>query len=108
MPDAPHITADYQTLLNHLKAGMDKYMPEGTEKAYPVKELLGLVEPEGEDEQLELLRMMRAHLEEKESTTETAVSLLELKPNFFGLGFNLNEAFNRLLGKKKQKWRQDR
>ena len=26
------LTADYQTLLDHLKAGMDKYMPEGTEK----------------------------------------------------------------------------
>lgn len=31
MPDAPHITADYQTLLNCLKEGMDKYMPDGAE-----------------------------------------------------------------------------
>ena len=37
MPDDPVCSADYQTLLNHLKAGMDKYMPEGTEKVYPVK-----------------------------------------------------------------------
>jgi len=58
MPDDPHVTADYQTLLNHLKAGMGKYIPEGTEKAYPVKELLGLVMPERDDQILELLRGM--------------------------------------------------
>jgi small GTP-binding protein len=103
MPDAPHITADYQTLLNHLKAGLDNYMPEGAENVYPVKKLLGLVEPEGEDEMRQLMRKIETRLDGKESAAETVNHLIEMKPNFFGMGLNLNELFTRILGKKKQR-----
>lgn len=103
MPDDPHITADYQTLLNCLKEGIEKYMPDGAAKSYSVKELLGLVEPEGEDEMRQLMRKIETRLDGKESAAETVNHLIEMKPNFFGMGFNLNELFARILGREKQK-----
>ncbi len=88
MPDNPHVTADYQTLINHLKAGMDKYMPEGTEKAYPVKELLGLVMPDNHEQLMEMLRQLGKKIDKKD--------ILELKPNWNGFGIDLKELFRRL------------
>lgn len=88
MPDDPTVTADYQTLLNHLKAGMDKYMPEGSENVYQVKELLGLVEPDREDQIIRFLQMIKAQHDEKE--------ILELKPNWNGIGIDLKELFRRI------------
>jgi hypothetical protein len=50
MPDDPDRTADYETLLKHVKRGSDLYYAEGSDKEYSVKELLGLVQPKGKDE----------------------------------------------------------
>ncbi|CAK8721463.1 hypothetical protein KKHLCK_10715 [Candidatus Electrothrix laxa] len=102
MPDDPACSADYQTLLNCLEDGIERYRPDGAKRAYTVKELLGLVEPTKEDQVIELLQMISGQLDDKSSTTETAVKLLELKPNLFGVGFNLNELFSRF-GRGKQK-----
>ncbi|MGX9727959.1 MAG: COR domain-containing protein [Candidatus Electronema sp. VV] len=88
MPDAPHVTADYQTLLNCLKEGMERYMPDRAEKSYSVKELLGLVEPENHKQLMEALRMLGKKIDEKD--------ILELKPNWNGLGIDLKELFRRL------------
>jgi hypothetical protein len=88
MPDAPERTADYQTLLNYMKAGIDQYIPDGTAKPYPVKELLGLVEPESHTQVMEALRMLGKKIDDKD--------ILELKPNWNGLGFDLIELFRRL------------
>ncbi len=49
MPDDPERTADYETLLKHVKRGNDIYYAEGSDKEYSVKELLGLVQPENKD-----------------------------------------------------------
>ena len=92
MPDDPTVTADYQTLLDNVKDGIERYRPDGAKRAYNVHELLGLVEPSGKDEQMELLRMIKAQLDEKDS----------------GVGVNLNELFARVLGREKQKYRQKR
>jgi hypothetical protein len=96
MPDAPHQTADYETLQNCLKEGVERYLPDGAKKSYSVKELLGLVEPSKEDEQLALLRMIKAQIDEKESGSEVSNSLFELKPSVFGLAVNLNRLFENI------------
>ncbi len=88
MPDAPHVSADYQTLLNCMKEGIEKYMPDRAEKSYSVKELLGLVEPENHTQVMETLRMLGRKIDEKD--------ILELKPNWNGFGIDLKELFRRL------------
>jgi small GTP-binding protein len=103
MPDDPQVTADYQTLLDCVQDGIERYRPDGAKRTYSVKELLGLVEPDREEQIVELLRMVKAQLDEKESTTETANSLFELKPNIAGISLNVNELFARILGAKKQR-----
>ncbi|MCI5167772.1 MAG: hypothetical protein D3903_17205 [Candidatus Electrothrix sp. GM3_4] len=101
MPDDPAVTADYQTLLDNVEDGIERYRPDGAKRAYNVHELLGLVEPNQEDEQTELLRMIKAQMDENGSAIDIAL----LTPNFFGMGLNLNEAFKRILARKKQKRR---
>jgi hypothetical protein len=101
MPDDPGVTADYQTLLDNVEDGIERYRPDGAKRAYNVHELLGLVEPNQEDEQTELLRMIKAQMDENGSAIDIAL----LTPNFFGMGLNLNEAFKRILARKKQKRR---
>jgi hypothetical protein len=97
MPDDPAVTADYQTLLDSVQDGIKRCRPDGAARAYNVKELLGLIEPDREDEQLELLRMIKEQMDENESSMDIAL----LTPNFFGMGLNLNEAFKRLRNRKK-------
>ncbi|MCW5211466.1 leucine-rich repeat domain-containing protein [Desulfobulbus sp. TB] len=103
MPDDPTCSADYQTLLDCVEDRIERCRPDGAKRAYTVKELLGLVEPTREDQVVELLQMIRGQLDEKNSATKTAVNLFELKPNLFGVGFNLNEVFALIRDRKKQK-----
>ncbi|MCI5120749.1 MAG: hypothetical protein D3908_06075, partial [Candidatus Electrothrix sp. AUS4] len=101
MPDDPAVTADYQTLLDNVEDGIERYRPDGAKRAYQVRELLGLIEPEKEDEQLALLRMIKAQLDEKDSGAEVLNSLFDLKPGLFGVSINLNEVFKRILATQK-------
>ncbi len=94
MPDDKDVTADYQTLLDSVQDGIERIRPDGAKRAYNVKELLGQVEPSKEDEQLELLRMIKAQLDEKE--------LIEVKPGAFGVNVNLKELFARISAAKKR------
>jgi hypothetical protein len=103
MPDQPSITANYNTLLTYAKNGIDVYIPDGSETKYSVRKLLGLVEPEGEDEMRQAMRKIEAHLDEKESGSETFNSLFELKPSIFGVGLNMNEMFRLIQARDKKK-----
>jgi small GTP-binding protein len=103
MPDDPERTADYETLLKHAKRDSDIYYAEGSDKEYSVKELLGLVQPELEEETLRLLRKIDNQTDDRETKTEAFNSLFELKPNIAGIGLNLNEWFRRILAFVKQK-----
>ncbi len=103
MPDDPERTADYETLLKHAQRGSDIYYAEGSDKEYSVRELLGLVQPEEEEETLRLLRKIDKQTDADETGTEAFNSLFELKPNIAGIGLNLNEWFRRILAFVKQK-----
>lgn len=106
MPDAENITADYATLLEYAKNSIDKYIPTGAAKVYSVHELLGLVQPDKEDKQIELLRMILERLDDKESPAEVLNRLVKLEPSIFGVGFNLNEAFKLILAWDKRRQQQ--
>ncbi|MGR0482322.1 MAG: COR domain-containing protein [Candidatus Electronema sp. V4] len=104
MPDDPACSADYQTLVKYAQRGNDMYIPDGSDKEYSVRQLLGTIEPDREDQIVELLKMIKAQLDEKDAADAGAVNLLELKPNMFGIGLNLNELFSRILsGEKRQR-----
>lgn len=103
MPDDPAVTADYQTLLDNVEDGIERYRPDGAKRAYNVHELLGLVEPSQEDEQTELLRMIKEQMDEKDSGAEVFSSLFKLEPSVLGVGINLNEVFKRILATQKGK-----
>ncbi|WP_417913991.1 COR domain-containing protein [Candidatus Electronema sp. JM] len=103
MPDDPACSADYQTLVKYAQRGNDMYIPDGSDKEYSVRQLLGTIEPDREDQLLELLRMIKAQQDEKESGSEAFNSLFELKPSVFGVSFNLSEAFKRILATQRGK-----
>jgi hypothetical protein len=83
--------------------GIDRYRPDGAKRAYNVKELLGLVEPKDKEELREMIKELQSQLDENESWTDTANSILEVKPGLFGISLNLNELFARISAAKKRK-----
>lgn len=52
LPDNPSITVSYSHLLRLEEMGQDMYIPEGADQAYRVKDLLGVVYIESNQEQL--------------------------------------------------------
>ena len=88
MPDDHDVTADYQTLLDNVKDGIERYRPDGAQRAYNVHELLGLVEPSKE---------------EKKSVVEMLNSVVEIKAMPPFIDINISELFNILLDKQKRK-----
>ncbi len=103
MPDDPTCSADYQTLIRYAEQGSDIYIAEGSGKMYSVRQLIGLVEPAGEEEMRQLMRKIETHLDKKESGSEVFNSLFLFKPSIFGVSFNLSEAFKRLLATQRGK-----
>ncbi len=103
MPDDPTCSADYQTLIRYAENKADIYVAEGSGKVYSVRQLLGTIEPDREDQIVELLKMIKAQLDEKDAADEAGINLFELKPNIAGIGVNLNELFARISAARKRK-----
>ena len=102
MPDNPSITVSYDHLTRLEKKGVDKYIPDGSDKDYKVKDLLGTiyVEKKTEEEILLLLRKIMTQTDNQETMLKKANDIMLLQPNFFGLGVNLNALIEKLLPKK--------
>jgi internalin A len=83
MPDDPERTADYDTLLNYAEQGIEKYIPEGSKKAYKVCELLDTVDKE---KMLKLLENVPKGLEDKESLLSVIKKHVKVEPEFMGVG----------------------
>jgi hypothetical protein len=88
MPDDKDVTADYQTLLDNVQDGIDRYRPDGAKRAYNVKELLGLVELKPE---------------EKKSFVEMLNSVVEIKAMPPFVDINVSELFKIVLATQKGK-----
>lgn len=86
MPDDPARTADYETLLNYAEQGIEKYIPEGSKKAYPVRELLDTVD---EEKMLKLLEKAPDDIGDKDSLMSVIKKNVKAEPEFFGFGADL-------------------
>lgn len=107
MPDDQEVTASYKTLVNYARRGMDKYIPDCTEKVYDVKELLGLVQLDGKNKNfkqlLAILKRIEDKIADKESFDENVNRILDLKPNIAGIGINLNELYKLFKNEKRSR-----
>jgi internalin A len=105
MPDDPERTADYETLLKHAQRDNDLYIPDGSDKEYSVKELLGLVQPKDKGELRSVMQNIDKQQEDKESAVEVFNRVIEPKITILGITFNINELFAVLLGRERKKGR---
>jgi small GTP-binding protein len=103
LPDEPSITVEYDTLLNNLEQGIERFVPEGSKKACSVRDLLGAVELDSRIEGERMVEMAQAERKDGrlKRLAEEINIIAELKPNLFGVGINLNRLFDAVLGKRK-------
>ena len=88
LPDNPQLTVSYQTLINSLRAGIEKYVPDGTTKAYNVRELLGLIQldtDENSERMIELLEKISNQGEDEQTLIKRANRIIDFNPSFFGV-----------------------
>jgi internalin A len=105
MPDEPVRTADYETLRKSAERGIERYMPEGSDKDYSVHELLGLVQPRDRDELDGLVQKVGEKPDEKLSPVGLLNELVEPTITVLGITFNVKGFFERLLAWQKGKRR---
>ncbi len=108
MPDEPHFSADYETLLKYAARPDDTYYPEGSQEEYHARELLGLVQPKNADELAGLVQKVGDKPDEKLSPVGLLNDLVEPKITVLGITFNLKGFFDKLLAWQKQKRQQAR
>ncbi|MGB5685910.1 MAG: COR domain-containing protein [Candidatus Electrothrix sp.] len=104
LPDQPSISVDYQSLLNNLEQNVERFVPEGSDKAYRVSELLiGIhLDNMSEEEKIRSLAQTDKKEGRLKSILKSANKYLELKPNIIGIGGNFNAFFDDILkGEKK-------
>ena len=106
LSDKPFIVADYNTLVKYASRGIDSYYPEGSDKEYSVRELLGLVQPKDKDELLLLAEKMEMGPAEKKSFTDWLISIVEIKIPLVPATINLTELFKLMRGYDKQRPRE--
>ncbi len=102
MSDDSSITVSYEHLVRLEKMGVEKYIPDGSEKEYKVKDLLGTiyVENKTEKEILQILKKLKDQSDSQETLLKKANDIIQLQPNFFGLGVNLNALIKKLFNHK--------
>ncbi len=98
MPDNPDIAVSYKHLLKLAIKGDKTYMPDGAEHEYDVGELLGLIQlpNDATDQIMQVLREIVGKFDNKESLFAEVNRLIELKPNIFGFGVNINELLKKV------------
>ena len=104
MPDDPDVICSYKHLLTLSEKGIEAFIPDGSEKLYRVKELLGMVqfEKKGDEEILEVLRRIEDKITDEASFVEEANKIIDLRPNLFGFGLNLNQLAQKFFDRKKK------
>jgi internalin A len=105
MPDNPDVTVSYKHLLTLANKKVDEYIPDGSDKEYSVSELLGIVQfdKKPDDMIMEILTRIEDKVTDKDSFMRVAGKVIQLKPNFMGVGLNLNELWERFLDRKEKR-----
>ncbi|WP_026726296.1 COR domain-containing protein [Flavobacterium sasangense] len=98
---APNVTISHSHLLTLESKGITKYIPEGLDYEVNVKEMLGTIQSEKsfEEEIFALLDKLVTKADDNESIAEKANEIIQMQPNFFGMGININALVKRYLKK---------
>ncbi len=98
----PEITVSYKHLIRLEIKGIEKYIPDGSENEYNVKDLLGTiyVEKKNEEEILQILKEIRNEFDNDETFIRKANDIVLLQPNYMGVGIDLKQLIKKVLGKK--------
>ena len=105
LPDNPSVTVSYEHLITLEKNGERECFPEGANKRYKVQELLGLIpSKERMEEEVfkQLLELKGQLITDRESFLREANRVVDLKPNFFGVGINFNALADRFFDRKRK------
>lgn len=99
---APNVMVSHAHLLTLESKGISKYIPEGLDYEINVKEMLGSIQVEKsfEEEIFSLLDKLVSKADTNETIVEKANEIIQMQPNFFGLGININALVKRYLKKK--------
>ena len=106
LPDDPKISVSYSHLLTLKRNGTHEFIPEGAAKNYSVEALLGEVIPSekfSEEQILHVLEKMYRHGDNEKTLMQKSNEALMVKPNFFGVGVDLNAVIRLFLKNKKSK-----
>jgi len=106
MPDNSEVTVSYAHLVRLEEMRVEQYMPDGSDKEYDVKELLGSVSVgrKTEKEMLQILRKLKADSDTKESFARKVNEIVQIQPGVLGVSVNVNklvELIEKLFKKKK-------
>ncbi len=93
MPDDNRITVSYEHLLYLFnEKGHKTYIPDGSKKEYNIENLLGKFHKErSTKEDIESIINKISKISNKESDFETINEIVMVKPNFMGIGLDLNK-----------------
>ena len=106
LPDNPAVTVGYKHLITQEKMDVRDFVPEGAAKRYNVQELLGRLPSKErlEEEILNMLLELKGQLiTDRASFLHEANRIVDVKPNFFGVGINLNALADRFFARKKER-----
>lgn len=97
-----NVRVSHSHLLTLESKGIIKYIPDGLDYEINVKEMLGTIQGDRsvEEEIFAVLDKLVSKLDDEESIAEKANEIIQLQPNFFGLGININALVKKYLKKK--------
>ena len=98
LPDMLGVSVSFDHLTKLERRGIERFMPDGADREYDVRDLLGTVYVERRTEQqiLQILQELRDGTDTEQTLAEKANHLLMLQPNVFGIGVNINALVGRL------------
>jgi len=93
MPDQSTVTVSYSHLLRLESKGINSYLPDGSDKEYDVKELLGNIYTMKltEEEIAKIARKIKDDKDTVDSLSKKVGDALILQPNFMGMGADLKK-----------------
>ncbi|MCW5206382.1 hypothetical protein VU08_05570 [Desulfobulbus sp. F5] len=101
LPDNLTVSVDYESLLNNLEQGVERFVPEGTKKAYSVKDLLKGVHIESAGDQEKVLAMAKANSKDRKLRwlAKKLNRYLDGQPELFGIKLNYQNVIEDVLNR---------
>ena len=101
MPDNPAVTVSYKHLVTLEQMRIEQYVPDGSDKEYSVKDLLGSVSVgrKSKEEMLQILRKLKADSDTKESFAKKINEIIQVQPGAFGVSVDVIKLIEKLVEK---------